>query len=376
MFRHAICIFVAETAPEQLRLGKANLFICDKGVTLPKTLAGFLRSAVLAFASVAIVGSLHAQSQITLVATGSSLPEPLYQAWADEYQKQHPETHLRYLPQGTAESSREILSGVGDLGGGDAPNPENELKSAPVSILELPTVLIGIVVVYHLPDTPGELRFSGPVLADIFLGKIKMWNDPAIVKLNPDVKLAAKAIQVIHRTQGKGANYILTDFLCKVSPEFLAKVGRSESPLWPVGASANRAQDMADVIHNTPWSIGYTELNLAEAASLRVAQIRNAAGEFVEPTIKSMSAAASAAKSLGNFRISLTNVPGKESYPITSFTWLYVPAKSKDPERGRAVADYLKWIYSDGQRIAQERGYATLPGDLLARVAASASTVR
>jgi phosphate transport system substrate-binding protein len=317
-----------------------------------------------------------AQSEITLVATGSSLPEPLYRAWDDEYHKQHPNVQLRYLPEGTAESGRKILAGIGDFGGGDAPNPEKELKSATVSILELPSVLIGIVIVYNLPQTPGDLRLTGATLADIFLGKIKMWNDPSIAKLNADMKLPARPIQVIHRAPGKGANYILADFLCKLSPAFLAKAGRGESPKWPVGASAGRAQDMADMVRSTPWSIGYTELNLAQTASLRVAKIRNAAGEFVLPTVNSIAAAAAESKIKNDFRVSLINAPGAASYPITSFTWLYVPAKSQDAERGRAVADYLRWVYEDGQRIAQEQGYATLPKELLAKVAASAATVR
>ena len=155
----------------------------------------------------------QAQNSITLVATGSSLPEPLYVAWGDAYHAQHPETQLRYLPEGTAESARKILAGVGDLGGGDAPAPENEVKHATVSVLELPTVLIGIAIVYNLPNTSGELRLTGPLLADIFMGKVKLWNDAAIARLNPTMKLPATPIEVIHRADGKGANYILSDFL-------------------------------------------------------------------------------------------------------------------------------------------------------------------
>jgi phosphate transport system substrate-binding protein len=313
---------------------------------------------------------------ITLVATGSSLPEPLYVAWSDEYHKQHPNVQIRYLPEGTQQSSREILAGVGDLGGGDAPNPEKELKSAAAPILELPSVLIGIVIVYNVPGISGELRLTGPVLADIFLGKIKTWNDPSVVKLNPSLTLPAKPIQVIHRTDGKGSNYILSDYLCKVSPEFLAKLGRGESPKWPVGMSAGRSIDMSDKVRETPWSIGYTELNLAERASLQMARVRNAAGEYVMPTTDSIAAAASESPLKNDFRVSLTNAPGKASYPISSFTWLYVPTKAKEPERGRAVAEYLKWIYGDGQSVARDRGYATLPKGVLAKVVASAGTVR
>jgi phosphate transport system substrate-binding protein len=315
---------------------------------------------------------------LALVTTGSSLPEPLYIAWADAYHTQHADIKIRYLPSGSGESSRQILSGTGDMGGGDAPIPEKQLKEAPMQVLELPSVLIGIVIVYNLPETAGDLRLTGTALADIFLGKIKVWNDPAIVKLNPQAKLPALPIQVIHRTEGKGANYILSDFLCKVSPEFLAKSGRSESPKWPVGASAGRSQDMSDKVRATPGSIGYTELALAEKSSLRIAHMRNPAGEFVRPTVKTIAAAAAAAESniSGDFRVSLTNALGKESYPIASFTWFYVPVKSPDPARGRALAEYLNWVYSEGQPIAREQGYATLPPDLLAKVASLATKVR
>jgi phosphate transport system substrate-binding protein len=331
--------------------------------------------SLLAFLMMGFTPYGVAQDTITLVATGSSLPEPLYVAWGDEYHKQHSGVQLRYLPVGTGESAQEIASGSGDLGGGDAPIPDKELKGATANILQLPSVLIGIVIVFNLPDTPGELRLSGPVLADIFLGKTKTWNDPAIVKLNPGLQLPPRLIQVVHRTDGKGSNYILSDFLCKVSPDFLAKAGRGESPKWPVGTSAGRSQDMADRVRNTPGSIGYTELNLAERASLRMASIKNAAGEFVKPSEKTIAAAALAAKIADDFRVSLTNATGKESYPIGSFTWFYVPAKAKDPARGRAVENYLMWVYSDGQKVAQERGYATLPKELLAKVAALTTTV-
>jgi len=339
-----------------------------------------LRARIFSFLLASLMGSGalfgQAQSSITLVATGSSLPEPLYVAWGDAYHAQHPETQMRYLPEGTGDSARKIRSGVGDFGGGDAPVPENSIRGAATPVLELPTVVIGIAIVYNLPSTSGELRLSGQVLADIFLGKVKTWNDPAITRLNPDMKLPVQSIHVIHRTDGKGANYILSDYLCKVSPEFLAKLGRGESPKWPVGASAARSQDMADKVNATDWSIGYTESNLAQSASLRMARIRNSAGEFILPTTKSIAAASLGAKMRDDFRVSLTNAPGRDSYPISSFTWLYVPGKSSDPERGRAVADYLKWVYADGQKIAQERGYATLPSELLTKVAASAAAVR
>jgi len=314
---------------------------------------------------------------MVLVQTGSSMPEPLYKSWIDAYHKEAASTQVRYMPVGSAESARNILAGSGDLGGGDAPIPETQLHAANKSVLELPAVLIGIVAIYELPGIKGELKLTGPVLADIFLGRIKTWNDSALTRLNPDMNLPALPIRVFHRTDGKGSNYILSDYLCKVSPEFLAIAGRSESPKWPAGQSFQRSQELVNQLHSTPGAIGYTELNLAVSSGVHMASIKNAAGEFIKPFWQSIAAAASArgGKKNEDFRVSLTNAPGKESYPISSFTWLYVPAVAPDPERGRAVAAYLKWVYTSGQRIAQEQGYATLPADVLAKVAAKASTI-
>jgi phosphate transport system substrate-binding protein len=322
--------------------------------------------------------AVQAQEKIVLVETGSSMPEPLYKTWIEEFQKQQPSTEIRYMASGSAESARNIIAGSGDLGGGDAPVPEAQLRAADRSILELPAVLIGIVVIYELPDVKGELRLTGPVLANIFLGKIKSWNDPAIASLNPEMKLPQLPIEVFHRTEGKGSNYILSDYLAKVSPEFFAVAGRSESPRWPVGQAFQRSQDLVTKLRAAPGAIGYTELNLAVGASARMASIRNSAGEFVKPSAKSITAAASASSSKMNndFRVSLTNAPGKESYPISSFTWFYVPAAAKDPSRGSAVASYLKWVYTSGQTIAQEKGYASLPPEVLEKVVSKSATIR
>src|SRR5207248_3348859 len=314
---------------------------------------------------------------MVLVQTGSSMPEPLYKSWIDAYHKGAASPQVRYMPVGSAESARNILAGSGDLGGGDAPIPETQLHAANKSVLELPAVLIGIVAISELPGIKGELKLTGPVLADIFLGRIKTWNDSALTRLNPDMNLPALPIRVFHRTDGKGSNYILSDYLCKVSPEFLAIAGRGESPKWPVGQGFPRSQELVNQLHSTPGAIGYTELNLAVSSGVHMASIKNAAGEFIKPSSQSIAAAASAGggKKNEDFRVSLTNAPGKESYPISSFTWLYVPAVAPDPERGRAVAAYLKWVYTSGQKIAREQGYATLPADVLAKVAAKASTI-
>ncbi len=318
------------------------------------------------------------QDKIVLVETGSSMPEPLYKEWNDEFHKQQPSTEIRYMATGTGESARNILAGSGDLGGGDAPIPESQLRAAGQSIVELPAVLIGIVIIYELPNVKGELKLAGPVLAGIFLGKIKSWNDPAIARLNPNMNLPQLSIHLLHRNEGKGSNYILSDYLAKVSPEFLASAGRSESPKWPVGQAFQRSQDLIAKLRGTPGAIGYTELNLAAASAVRMASIKNAAGEFVRPSANSIAAAATASgnKMNNDFRVSLTNAPGKETYPISSFTWFYVPVTAKDSGRGSAVVGYLKWVYSSGQKIAQEKGYAILPPEVLEKVVARTATIR
>jgi len=343
-------------------VGRIFRFFCSISLTLAITLP---------FATIA-------QESTVLVVTGSSMPEPLYLQWNEEYHKQQPAVKVRYLPEGSGAGADRALTGMGDFAGGDAPIPEKELRGATNKVVELPTVLIGIVVIYNLPRAAGELHLSGPVLADIYLGKITAWNNPALVKLNPETRLPALPIKVVHRTAGKGSSYILTDFLSKASPEFLARVGRSESPNWTLGTNAGRTQDMVDKVETTSGAIGYTELNIAEKASLRMASIRNEQGEFVRPSARSIAAAAKAltSKTGDDFRISLTNGPGRDSYPISSFTWFYVPAVAQDSQRGHAVVEYLKWVYTSGQKLAQEAGYSPLPDELLAKVLAKAATIR
>jgi phosphate transport system substrate-binding protein len=313
-----------------------------------------------------------------LVTTGSTMPESLYVLWGDQYTKVHAETQVRYLGVGTSESANRILSGSGgDLGGGDAPIPEGQLKKAAHPAVELPTVLVGIAIFCNVPGSASGIRLSGPVLADIYLGNITTWDDPEIAKLNPNGKLPSLPIKVLHRTEGKGSNYIFSDFLSKLSPEFRAKVGKTVSPKWPVGDAFSRCQDMLANAAKTPGAIGYAELRCGEKSGLSIARIRNAAGEFVQPSTNSFNDAALAmeSKMTDDFRVSLTNAPGKDSYPIVSFTWFYVPVHPQDSQRGRAVKDYIDWVYASGQEIAQAQGYAALPPSVLQRVRAKVAAL-
>ncbi len=319
-----------------------------------------------------------AQTQMVLVTTGSTMPQSLYLLWGDAYNKVHPETQVRYLPVGTSESAKRVLSGTGeDLGGGDAPIPDTQLNKAMHAVVELPTTLVGIAVFYNVPGGATSVRLSGPVLANIYLGKTTSWSDPEIAKLNPDGKLPNLPIKVLHRTDGKGSNYIFTDFLSKLSPEFRAKVGKSVSPKWPVGDAFSRCQDLLANAAKTSGAIGYAELRCGEKSELSIARIRNAAGEFVKPSTKSISDVAleMESKMTDDFRVSLTNAPGKESYPIVSFTWFYVPVHRQDLQRSLAVKDYLIWVYASGQEIAQAQGYPPLPPTILQKVRAKVAAL-
>jgi phosphate transport system substrate-binding protein len=330
-----------------------------------------LTSLVLAISLTILSLDSLAQAQMVLVTTGSTMPQPLYVLWGDEYHKSHPETQVRYLPVGTSESAKRVLSRAGDdLGGGDAPIPEKELKNAANPTVELPTILVGIAVFYNLPGKTTSVRLSGPALANIYFGKTTSWNDPEIAKLNPDGKLPNLPITVLHRTDGKGSNYIFSDFLSKLSPEFRAKVGTNVSPKWPVGAAFSRCQDLLADVAKTSGAIGYAELRCGDKSGLSIALIRNAAGEFVKPSTKSISEVALAmeSKMTDGFRASLTNAPGKESYPIVSFTWFYVPVNPQDSQRSHAVKEYLSWVYTSGQEIAQTQGYVPLPPSVLQKV--------
>ena len=318
-------------------------------------------------------------TQMVLVTTGSTMPQQLYLLWGDEYHKVHPETQVRYLAVGTGESASRVLSGTGeDLGGGDAPIPAKQLKEAAHAALELPTVLVGIAIFYNVPGNASGIRLSGPVLANIYLGKITSWSDPEIARLNLDDRLPALPIKVLHRTDGKGSNYIFSDFLSKVSPEFRSKVGKSVSPKWPVGTAFSICKDLLASAAKTPGAIGYADFHCGENSGLSVAQIRNAAGEFVKPSPRGLGAVAVAmeSKMTEDLLLSLTNAPGKESYPIVSLTWFYVPVHRQDKQRGYAVKEYLNWVYASGQDIALAQGYAPLPSSVLQTVRAKVAALK
>ena len=316
------------------------------------------------------------QNAVVLVGSGSSVPAPLYNRWTQEYGKRSSNIQMRYLPVGTSEGIKQISHSAGDFGAGESQLTEKERKEG--SLIELPVVLIGIVPIYNLPDVHQEIRLSGDVLAQIFLGDIKVWNAPQITKLNPDITLPSLPIQVVNRPAGKGSNYVFTEFLSKANSKFRAQVGVTPSPKWPVGEPAERSSDMADRVKNTPGSLGYVEYQYAVKGNIAQAAVLNAAGKFVKASTDSIAAACQAAESprWNNFSASLTNAPGAESFPITSFTWIYLRTPSSDSARSVALSDLLDWVYSDGQQYAVQEGYSSLPAPLLAAVRKKAKSLQ
>lgn len=308
--------------------------------------------------------------------SGSSVPAPLYNLWAQEYDKRNPNLQVRYLPVGTSEGIKQISHGAGDFAAGEAQLTYQEHKEG--SLIELPVVLVGIVPIYNLPDVHQELRLSGEVLAAIFLGDVKTWNSPQIARLNPELTLPSLPIRVINRPAGKGSNYVFTDFLSKSSTKFRSQVGVTPSPKWPVGEAAERSSDMADKVKAEPGSVGYAEYQYAAKGNIQQAAVLNSAGRFVKASRESMAAACAAAEAprWNNLSASLTNASGTDSFPITSFTWIYLQAPLPDAARAAALGNLLNWIYTDGQPLAVQEGYAELPPPLLAAVREKVKNLR
>jgi phosphate transport system substrate-binding protein len=317
-----------------------------------------------------------AQEKVVLVGSGSTVPAPLYTKWADQYNRRNPAFQLRYLPLGTSESIKQISHGVGDFAAGEAPLTARERADG--GLIEVPAIVVGIVPIYNLPGVKGELRMSGAVLADIFLGRVKTWSSTSIAKLNPQLSLPDLPIKVIYRPAGKGSNYVFSEFLSKSSRQFKAQIGTSASPEWPLGSAAERSSDMAESVIRESGTIGFVEVQYAAKMFITQAAVLNPAGRFVKATEKTLAAACQAVEAPGFDRLSasLTNAPGAESYPITSFSWLYLRTAAPDSRRAKALADSLSWMLSTGQEIARQEGYVPLPTALMANAKAKVDSLR
>ncbi len=300
---------------------------------------------------------------ITINGAGATFPYPIYSKWFSDYNKLHPNVQINYQPIGSGGGIKQLTAQTVFFGATDGPMSDEQLKASPSPILHFPTVLGAVVPAYNLPNVSGELKFSGPLLAQIYLGKVKKWNDPTIAKENPGVHLPNLDITIVHRSDGSGTNYIFCDFLSKVSAEFKQKVGVSTSVNWPTGVGAKGNEGVSGMVRQIPGAIGYVELIYAKQNDITYGAVQNAGGAYVRASLESVTAAAAsaAANMPPDFRVSITNAPGKEAYPISSFTWILFYQNPKDKQRGGIMVDFMKWALSDGQKDAPPLGYAPLP---------------
>ncbi|MGA2414453.1 MAG: phosphate ABC transporter substrate-binding protein PstS [Candidatus Sulfotelmatobacter sp.] len=317
--------------------------------------------------------TLQVFAQTTLNGAGATFPYPMYSKWFNEYHNQHSNIQINYQSIGSGGGIRQVTEGTVDFGASDMPMTDAQLAEAQqkrsTKILNIPTVLGANVPAYNLPGVGSDIKFTPEALAGIFLGKITKWNDPAITSVNPGISFPDKAIIVVHRSDGSGTTFIWTDYLSKVSPEWESKVGRNTSVQWPIGLGGKGNEGVAGSIRQLAGSIGYVELIYAVQNNISYGSVKNAAGNFVKASLEGVTAAAaSSAKMPPDFRVSITNPPGKDAYPISSFTWLLIPQQSKDAAKGKILADFLNWMVTDGQKMTSALTYAPLPESVAQKV--------
>jgi phosphate transport system substrate-binding protein len=332
---------------------------------------------IAALAALCITTTAMAQ-KIQINGAGATFPNPIYSKWFSEYNKLHPNVEINYQSIGSGGGIRQLTAQTVFFGATDGPMTADQIFAAGAPVLHLPTVLGGVVPVYEVPGVGGDLHFTGPVLADIFLGKITKWNDAAIRNINPGVNLPNTDITVVHRSDGSGTSYIWCDYLSKVSPDYRKTVGVATSVNWPVGVGGKGNEGVAGLVKQTPGAIGYVELIYAIQNKISYGSVQNAAGEWVRASTQTVSnAAAQAAKAMPkDFRVSITNAPGHDVYPISSFTWLLFYQNPKDKARARVMVDFMKWALTQGQKFAPELGYAPLPQEVVALEMQALSRIR
>jgi phosphate transport system substrate-binding protein len=321
--------------------------------------------------------ALPVLGQTTLNGAGATFPNPMYSKWFSEYSKLHSDVQINYQPIGSGGGIRQVTAGTVDFGASDMPMTDKQLSDAKFKVLNIPTVLGAVVPAYNIPGVTGEVKFTPDALAGIFLGKIARWNDKAITAANPDMNFPDKEIIVVHRSDGSGTSFIFTDYLSKVSTEWKTSVGADTSVKWPVGMGGKGNEGVAGTIRQLSGAIGYVELIYAVQNKIPYGSVKNSSGSFVKGSLESVTAAAaSAPKMPADFRVSITNAPGKEAYPISSFTWLLIPTPSKDPNKGKILHDFVDWMVSDGQQMTSALTYAPLPENVAAKVKEANKQVR
>jgi len=330
-----------------------------------------MRKIVLLLACVLLPLAVFGQSKLN--GAGATFPYPIYSKWFSEFHKARPDVEINYQSIGSGGGIRQVTEGTVDFGASDMPMTDDQLKEAQTKlttkVLNIPTVLGADVPAYNIPGVTGDVKFTQDALAGIFLGTITNWSDKAITSVNPDIKFPNQEIIVVHRSDGSGTTFIWTDYLSKISPEWKGQVGSGTSVKWPKGLGGKGNEGVAGSIRQLPGSIGYVELIYAVQNKIPYGSVRNSAGTFIKASLEGVTAAAaSAPKMPADFRVSITNAPGKDAYPISSFTWLLIPSQSKDPAKGKILADFLNWMVSEGQSMTSALAYAPLPENVAAKV--------
>ena len=321
--------------------------------------------------------AIPAVGQTTLNGAGATFPYPMYSKWFSEYHKVHPEVEINYQSIGSGGGIRQVLAGTVDFGASDGPMSDEQLAQAKTKILHIPTVLGAVVPAYNIPGVTGEVKFTPQALADIFLGKVTSWNDKEITSANPGVNFPNQEIIVLHRSDGSGTTYIFTDYLSKVSSEWQNGPSKGTSVKWPKGLGGKGNEGVAGMVRQMQGSIGYIELIYAVQNKIPYGVVQNSSRNFVKASLDSVTAAAaSAPKMPADFRVSITNAPGKDAYPISSFTWLLIPSQSKDAAKGKIIADFLNWMVDGGQKMTADLTYAPLPDSVVAKVKDAIKQVR
>ena len=312
--------------------------------------------------------ALSAAQAQKLTGAGATFPYPIYSKWFSEYAAAHPGVEINYQSIGSGGGIRQVTAGLVDFGASDMPMTDEVLGSSKIKLIHIPTVLGAVVPVFNVPGV-SEVKFSGDVLADIYLGKISTWNDARIAKDNPGVKLPDQKIIVVHRSDGSGTSFIFTDYLSKVSQEWANGPGKGASPSWPVGVGGKGNEGVAGLVRQLPGAIGYVELIYALQNKITFGDVKNAAGNWEKASIEGVTqAAASISKMPADYRISITNAPGKDSYPISSFTYMLIPLKSADAAKGKVIKDMLSWIVKSGEGEVSALSYAPLPTNVAEKV--------
>ena len=318
-----------------------------------------------------LVAAARAQSTIYLAGSGSSLVATAFSAWTNDFNRKNTAIQAGYFPLNSAEAINQIKAHSADFGDGEIPLTPQQIHDASVPLTEIPILLVGIVPIYNVPGNPG-LRFSGKLLAEIYLGTITNWNDPRIEKMNPGIRLPDLRIQVIHRTQGSGTNYIFTDFLSKTSPEFRSRIGKTASPNWPVGKAASSSVNAVEIVKSSSGAIAYVDVSFAVRSNAVYGSVQNSGGKFIRATPEGIAAACSAKESAiaNDFGTSLADAPAADAYPVVGFNFAYVRSAGLSAERTRALKKFLSWALTDGQQMAPGLGYTPLPQNIATRAQA------